>query len=149
MKPLLHKLREHPLFIKYINRETISYGLAGLLTTLVNFISYELLYQIGLSNLLSNGLAWFIAVTFAYIANKWKVFRSRSESTRDETVKLVKFFAARGLTLGLEQLGMYILVELLGINRWIIKGSLGILVIILNYIFSKLYIFNTNNHKEE
>lgn len=126
---------------KIINRETIAYGIAGLLTTLVNLVSYEMLYRLGLSNLMANGLAWFIAVSFAYIVNKWNVFHSRSATSRDETVKIIKFFGARGVTLGVEQLGMYIFVELLGIYRWIIKGSLAIIVIILNYVFSKVFVF--------
>lgn len=130
------------LIKKVINRETISYGIAGILTTLVNLFSYETLYRLGLSNLASNGLAWVIAVAFAYILNKRNVFRSRSETSRDETIKIMKFFGARIVTLGIEQLGMYLFVELIGIYRWFIKGILAIIVIIINYNFSKFYIFN-------
>ncbi len=127
---------------RIINRETITYAIAGVCTTLVNFISYEGLYRLTSSNLTANWMAWVIAVTFAYIVNKWNVFRSRSQNAKDETVKVVKFFAARLVTLGVEQLGMYVLVERMGIYRWIIKASLSVIVIILNYIFSKLCIFN-------
>jgi putative flippase GtrA len=130
------------LLSRIINRETISYAIAGGCTTLVNFISYEVLYRLTSSNLTANWMAWVIAVTFAYIVNKWNVFRSRSQNAKDETVKVVKFFAARLVTLGVEQLGMYVLVERMGIYRWIIKASLSVIVIILNYIFSKLCIFN-------
>lgn len=126
---------------KLFNRETIAYTIAGVLTTIVNLISYEGLYRLGLSNLLSNALAWVAAVTFAYIVNKWNVFRSRSENTLDETVKVIKFFAARIVTLGIEQFGMYLFVEVLDIYRWFVKGSLMIIVIVVNYIFSKYYIF--------
>ena len=129
------------LFHKFVNRETIAYAVAGAMTTLVNFISYEGLYRLGLKNLSANALAWVIAVTFAYIVNKWNVFRSRSENTLDETVKVIKFFAARIVTLGIEQFGMYLFVEVLDIYRWFVKGSLMIIVIVVNYIFSKYYIF--------
>lgn len=129
------------LINKLINIETISYVIAGILTTLVNFISYEALYRLGLSNLSSNAAAWLIAVAFAYIVNKWNVFRSKSKNSRDEAINVIKFFGARAVTLGIEQAGIYLFVELLGVYRWLIKGSLTIIVIILNYIFSKFYIF--------
>ena len=142
MKLRFSKIYKHPILNKLINKETLAYGIAGILTTLVNFVSYELIYKLCLSNLTANGLAWLVAVTFAYLMNKWKVFYSKSSTTKAETVKVIKFFSARLLTLGIEQLGIYFFVERLGIYRWIIKGSLSILVIILNYIFSKLFIFN-------
>ena len=144
MKELLRKLKEKPLYRKLVNRETIAYGIAGVLTTLVNFISYEGLYRLKFSNMTANWMAWVIAVTFAYIVNKWNVFRSKSESAKDETYKVMKFFGARIVTLGVEQLGMYVFVERMGIYRWIIKAALSVIVIVLNYIFSKLYIFNEN-----
>ena len=144
MKLRFSKIYKHPILNKLINKETLAYGIAGLLTTLVNFISYELIYRLYLSNLTANALAWLIAVTFAYLVNKSWVFRSKSTTRGVEAIKITKFFSARLLTLGIEQLGIYFFVERLGIYRWIIKGSLSILVIILNYIFSKLFIFNIN-----
>lgn len=132
---------------KVINREIFAYAIAGGLTTLVNFISYEAMYRLGMSNLTANWMAWVIAVTFAYIVNKWNVFRSRSDTAKDETVKVIKFFGARLITLAVEQLGMYVFVERIGIYRWIVKASLSVIVIILNYIFSKLYIFNENKYR--
>ena len=59
---------------KLVNRETIAYVIAGALTTIVNFISYEGLYRLGLQNLTANAWAWVIAVSFAYIVNKRNVF---------------------------------------------------------------------------
>jgi putative flippase GtrA len=141
MKTLLDKIRDHALYKKVINRETISYVIFGILTTIVNFVSYEGLYRLLKSNLTANWMAWVIAVTFAYLVNKWRVFRSRSNSLTDELAKMVKFYGARLVSLGVEQLGMYVFVERLGIYRWLGKGALSIIVIILNYIFSKLYIF--------
>ncbi|NLP17442.1 MAG: GtrA family protein [Clostridiales bacterium] len=145
MKNILNKIRAHPLYKKTVNRETISYCIFGVLTTIVNFISYEGLYRLRIPNLTANWMAWVIAVSFAYVVNKWSVFRSRSSTIKVELAKIMKFYAARLLSLGVEQLGMYVFVELLGINRWLIKASLSIIVIILNYIFSKLYIFQKDN----
>lgn len=135
-------IKNHPLFVKLINRETITYTIAGILTTLVNFVSYEGLFRLGIPNLTANWLAWVIAVTFAYIVNKRNVFLSRSRSVREELIKMVKFYGARLVSLGAEQLGMYVLAERLGIYRWFVKAALAVVVILINYIFSKLYIFN-------
>ncbi|MDF2538305.1 MAG: putative rane protein [Herbinix sp.] len=124
-----------------VNRETISYGIAGVLTTIVNFASYESLFRLGVPNLTANALAWVIAVTFAYLVNKIKVFASKSKTVKDEAVKITMFYGARVITLGVEQLGMYVFTERLNFARLPVKAGLAVIVIILNYIFSKSYIF--------
>ncbi len=129
------------LFKKIVNRETIAYVITGVLTTAVNFASYIGLCKIGVPNLTSNALAWVVAVVFAYITNKINVFRSRSDSVRDEAYKVAMFFGARIITLGVEQLGMYIFTERMTFPHIPVKAALAVIVIILNYIFSKLYIF--------
>ncbi len=129
------------LMKKVVNRETITYIIAGVLTTLVNFVSYEGLYRLGLSNLTANACAWVIAVTFAYFVNKKNVFVSRSANVKDEATMVSKFFGARIITLVVEQLGMYVFVNQLGFYRLAVKVGLAVIVTILNYLFSKLYIF--------
>jgi putative flippase GtrA len=129
------------LWKKVVNRETIAYIIAGMLTTIVNFISYEGLYRLGLKNLTANAWAWVIAVTFAYIVNKKNVFLSKSRNVKDEAIKVTKFFGARIITLGIEQLGMYLFIDCLGFYRLFVKACIAIVVIILNYIFSKLFVF--------
>lgn len=141
MKNLMNKIRKHSIYKKIVNRETITYGISGVLTTIVNFVSYEGLYRLGIKNLTANWMAWVIAVAFAYIVNKWSVFQSRSSNVKAEITKMGKFYGARLISLGVEQLGMFVFVERLGINRWLIKGALSIIVIVINYIFSKFYIF--------
>ncbi len=149
MMNLIRKLMNHKIYRVLVNRETITYAIAGVMTTIVNFVSYEFMYRLGFTNLNANWIAWVIAVTFAYVVNKWSVFRSKSESAKDETWKVLKFYAARLVSLGVEQLGIYIFIEQLGIYRWIVKVGLSVIVIILNYIFSKLYIFNKKRGSEQ
>ena len=127
---------------KIVNRETIAYIIAGVLTTIVNFISYEGLYRLGVKNLTANAIAWVVAVTFAYFVNKKQVFLSKSDSVGDEARKLSKFYGARLITLGVEQAGMFVFIEILGFYRLIVKAALAVIVIILNYLFSKIFIFN-------
>ena len=133
------------LIKKVLNRETITYVIAGVLTTIVNFISYESLYRLGLKNLTANAIAWVIAVTFAYIVNKKQVFLSKSNSINDEMKKVSKFFGARLITLFVEQVGMYIFIDVLGFHRLLVKAVIAVIVTIINYILSKIFIFNRNN----
>lgn len=130
------------LWKKFVTWETISYIVIGILTTAVNLISFHVLCnKMGIDELIANIIAWIIAVTFAYITNNLIVFRSGVEGKQKEIEKIVKFFSARLVTLGLEELGLLIFVTLLAFPNMIVKVVLGVLVIIVNYIFSKLYIF--------
>lgn len=144
MKEKKYKNRLDGLIKKFINRETTAYLIAGILTTVVNFVSYEGFYRLGISNLKANAIAWFIAVIFAYVVNKRNVFQSKSRSLMEEITKISKFFGARLVSLGIEQLGIYVFIYQLGIYRWLVKAGLAIFVILINYVFSKLYIFNKN-----
>ena len=129
----------------FVNRETITYGIAGVSTTVVNFVAYHLFCNImGIPNLIANALAWVIAVSFAYVVNE-------QEDVAGESKKIIKFFGARIVTFGVEELGMFILVDLLEGNNLIMKAIVAVLVIILNYIFSKLFVFTkkkTESNKE-
>lgn len=83
-----------------------------------------------------------MAVSFAYITNRLFVFESKSKQIVEEIFKFVSF---RLLTLGLEVLLMILFVSLLKINDMIAKIILQVVVLILNYIFSKLLIFKSNS----
>ena len=132
-----------PYWDKFVNRETITYVIAGVLTTVVNFIAYYLFCNIiGIENLIANGIAWVIAVVFAYIINDLWVFRSERASIRRQIEKISKFFGARILSFVVEEAGMFLFVDIIGWNNMIVKAALAVIVIILNYFFSKLYIFN-------
>lgn len=136
------------LWKKFVNRETISYVIFGVLTTAVNFVVYHLFCNIlGVPNLISNAIAWVAAVIFAYITNSIWVFQSRFVSLADEAGKIVKFFGARAFSFLIEEAGMFLLVDVAGMNNLIAKLILAVFVIVSNYIFSKLFIFR-NQSKE-
>ncbi len=135
------------LWDKFVNRETITYAVAGVLTTLVNFCSYHFFCNIlGIKNLVANAIAWVIAVIFAYMINNIWVFQSKSKGIRNEIEKITKFFGARICSFGIEEVGLYVFVDIFFWNNMLVKAGLAVIVIILNYIFSKLFIFN--NKKE-
>lgn len=125
------------LFNKY--KEIIMYLVFGVLTTLVNIIVYFISAEIlNINYLVSNGVAWFLSVLFAYITNRKYVFDSTNSNIFKE---MVSFFGSR-LATGLLDMGlMWIFVETSLMNDVIAKVVVNVIVIILNYILSKLVVF--------
>lgn len=117
----------------------ILYIFFGGLTTLINIAVYSLFYYfVKIGNIPSNIVAWILAVFFAFVTNKLYVFESKSGSVWYE---LATFLACRAGT-GLLDLGiMYLSVDVLRLNELIMKILSNVIVIVLNYVFSKLIIF--------
>lgn len=138
------------LIVKY--QDMILYVFFGALATLVNTASYYLCYNIiGMSNVPSVIIAWLLAVVFAFFTNKLWVFKSKSFAPDVLKHEIPTFFGARLLT-GLLDLGiMYLAVDVLHGNGTVWKLISNILVIILNYVASKLIIFKKKDEspKEE
>ena len=142
------------LFIKY--KELIMYVIFGVLTTLVNFGAFWLFTKIlgEDSYLINNAIAWVVGVVFAYITNKLFVFESKSWNLKLVTKEVVEFFGARVLSFLVEEGGMLLFISILGFGekslellgftitgQFIVKILLAVIVVVLNYIFSKFFIF--------
>lgn len=142
------------LFEKY--KEVISYVFFGALTTLVNFVSFWLFNKILGENLylLNNVIAWFISVLFAYVTNKLWVFDSKSWEIKIVAREAAEFGAARIFSLAVEEGGLWLFVDLMNFDKFsfalggvditgklIAKVVLAVIVVILNYFFSKFVIF--------
>lgn len=120
----------------------ILYVVFGVLTTIVNMIVYALCYEsAGMSNVVSTAIAWFAAVVLAYATNKVWVFDSRSFAPKVIAYELFTFFMCRILTGIMDIAIMYIAVDVCKLNGMIFKFISNVLVIILNFIASKLIIF--------
>lgn len=126
-------------FNKY--REVLLYLVFGGLTTLVNIVSFFILRQFKVEIYISNVIAWVLSVTFAFITNKLFVFESKGKSKSENTKELVSFFGFRLLSLGFDMGFMYLLCDVVNVNELVSKIVSNVIVIILNYIFSKLFIF--------
>lgn len=136
------------IYLKY--KEIINYLIFGVLTTVVSLVTYYLLVltilnpenpiEIQIANIIS----WITCVTFAYITNKKYVFNSKNKNILKE---ITKFYTSRLTTLFIDMLLMYIFVTKLQYNDKIIKLIVQIIIIILNYILSKLLVFK--NTKRE
>ena len=120
----------------------IAYAVFGVFTTVVNIVTYNLCYyNAEMSNTFSNIAAWVLAVTFAYLTNKAWVFESRSwkwEVLRKEVPAFISCRLATGI---MDLIIMFICVDILGWHAMFMKIISNVLVIILNYVFSKLVIF--------
>ena len=142
------------LIIKY--KELIIYGVFGVGTTLVNFLTYELFNMLLGVDLywVSNIIAWFVSVVFAYVTNKLFVFESKKWEVSLVLKEASSFFAARVFSLIVEQVGLIALVDFVGMKElsWqifgftlggelIAKVILAVVVVIMNYVFSKLVVF--------
>ena len=131
------------LYKKY--EEVIMYLVFGVLTTVVNFVVYFIAIHIlgdsDLSKTISNALAWFFSVLFAFFTNKIFVFKHKSENTKDFIMEAFKFYVS-----GILDIGIFALcVNVFHFNDVIVKVFTQILVVILNYVFSKLLIFKNKN----
>ena len=128
------------LFRKY--REIILYVFFGGCTTLVNIVVYYAMTRFfGVSEYASNVTAWILSVLFAYVTNKIWVFESKSREARVLLREMGSFFLFRLLSGLMDVAIMYVCVDLLGWNSMVIKVLSNVLVIIVNYVASKLVIF--------
>ena len=122
--------------------DIFSYLIFGVLTTVVNYIVYlPLLNILQLSAALSNVIAWAAAVAFAYVTNKPFVFKSHDWSLRTVIPELSKFVSCRVASGAMETAIIFVAVDMLGRNGNIWKLVTSVLVVILNYVFSKLIVF--------
>lgn len=144
------------LFHKLFNRETISYLFFGVLTTLVNLAVFWVLNKLLGEDLalFNNAVAFVAAVIFAYITNKLFVFESKSWSPETLRKEIPSFIGARLFSFGLEELLLWISKDVIRAGRYsivilgIVIGGLmvakiliSVIVVVLNYFFSKLFIF--------
>lgn len=129
------------LMDKIINKETISYLIFGILTTLVNLISYRLCTFIGIDYRGATIIAWVLAVVFAYITNKIYVFKSNSFDLKTLKQELSAFILCRLLSGAFDLIFMIAAVEIFSIDDFIAKIFTNFFVVILNYIASKFFIF--------
>lgn len=137
------------LYKKY--EEIINYLIVGVLTTVVSLVvKWGLLFTIlsaknAVELQIAVVISWIVAVTFAYITNRIFVFKSKSKQIFKE---IISFFTARLITLGLEMLIMWLFVTLLKLNSdlWVLIWTIisQILVIVFNYILSKIFVFKNN-----
>ena len=122
--------------------DIVSYLFFGVLTTVVNYLVYLPCYNLlGISASVSNVIAWVVAVVFAYLTNKPWVFKSHDWSRQTVIPELTKFVGCRIGSGALETGIIFLTVDLLCWNGNVMKLVTSVLVVVLNYIGSKLLVF--------
>lgn len=125
--------------------DIVSYLFFGVLTTVVNYIVYLPCYnRLSFSAAISNMIAWIAAVAFAYLTNKPFVFRSHDWSAKTVIPELSKFVGARIASGVLETGIIFLTVDLLRWNGNVMKLVTSVLVVIINYVASKLLVFRNS-----
>lgn len=129
------------LYKKY--KEIIVYLVFGGLATSVNFVSYIIFTKlVGIDEVISSGLSWLCAVIFAYFTNKIFVFNSKTKNSKELIKEAITFISCRVISGILCDVGTFaVMVKALKINDIIAKVITQVMVVIVNYIFSKLIIF--------
>lgn len=142
------------LFEKY--RELIVYIIVGVFTTVVNYIIHFGLRALNVNYYIALSVAWFGAVTFAYIANRVFVFESKAKG-KAQLKEIMLFYGARIFSYGLEMLISFIFItcahadkfiwqpefteKVIPMGELIVKTAAQIIIVVSNYIFSKFVIF--------
>lgn len=122
-------------------KEILKYLIVGGLTTVVSIVSYYIVRLFIENYLVCTVISWIFAVAFAYITNRVFVFNSKRENIFKECTE---FVFSRILSLVAEVAVMYLLVDFLNISDKISKIIVQVIIVILNYIFSKLFVFKEN-----
>lgn len=122
--------------------DMVSYLFFGVLTTVVNYLVYLPLYNLlGISAAVSNIIAWVAAVAFAYVTNKPFVFKSHDWSMKTVLPELGKFVGCRAVSGAMETALVFLTVDVWGWDGNIWKLIISVVVVILNYVSSKLLVF--------
>ena len=121
------------------NKEIIMYLVFGVLTTVVNIVVYYIFSNLlHMNYLFSNAMAWFLSVLFAYVTNRKYVFDSKNNQIIKEAIS---FFGSRLATGIMDMMLMWFLVNFNIVNDVVAKVVVNVIVVILNYILSKLVVF--------
>ena len=127
-------------------KEIVNYLIIGVLTTVVSLVSFYLIRIFVFTNdsqfdiQFANIISWILAVLFAFVTNKKYVFDSKSTGYQ-KFVEMIKFYVSRLTTLGVEMFVMWLLTSPLKVDDMISKIIVQFIIVILNYVFSKVFVF--------
>lgn len=139
--PPLKKIE--PFYKKH--KEVLLYLFFGGVVTVVSIGSYQLTCAVfGIDALISNVISWILAVLTAYVTSRIWVFRSTADTKGAVIKEMINFFGGRAATLAIEELIILVFVTWLQFNSLAVKLAAQVIVVVLNYVFSKLWIFKSN-----
>lgn len=134
MKKFLHIFEKH--------KEIILYVFFGFIAVILNICLFVLFYNVFcISVLVSNLICWLVCVTFQFFTNKIWVFNNGNVNKNNLIKQIILFFLGRVFTLILEDLIIFIFIELLMYNPIFIKTLTQFIIIVLNYVISRWFVF--------
>lgn len=126
------------------HKELLLYLFFGVLAFGVSIITFALFnVNFGINELMANVFSWIITVTFAFFTNRIWVFSSPTNGVKEFLKQMSSFFGGRLITLLVEEVLLFIFITWLQFPNMIVKIIAQILVIVLNYVISKLFIFSS------
>lgn len=127
-------------------KDIFNYIIFGIFTTIVNIVSFFCLDLIGIDYKTSTIIAWVLSVIFAYITNKKYVFKSTTKSVKETVLEFSNFTLGRILSLLIDLLCMFIFIDVLNISNITSKIATNVLVVVINYFISKLFVFKKTSN---
>lgn len=124
------------------NKEILLYLFLGGITTIISIISYAVCnITFGINELIANIISWMLAVLFAFFTNRKWVFEATVHTVKELVRQMLYFFGGRLATLLVEEVILFIFITWLGLDSMLIKVIAQVVVIMLNYIISKFWVF--------
>ena len=123
------------------NKSILLYLFFGGITTLISIVSFVSLYAFfKINELIANIISWVCAVLFAYFTNRTWVFQSTAKG-KTQIQEMTSFCAGRLMTLGIEEIILFIFITILSFDGTVVKIGAQVAVLILNYVISKCFVF--------
>ncbi len=123
-------------------RELAIYGVCGAMAATLNLGVFALLADVAeIHYLLATALAWICSTCFAFVSNKFFVFKSMETGIKTFVREGVAFLGSRCISGVMDVAGMYLLVEMLHIGHDVAKIVVMVLIVLNNYILSKYVVF--------
>lgn len=147
-------MRAYQQFREYLEThklwEVFTYLFFGVLTTIVNIVSFTIAYQnIGLSWPVSNTVSWIMSVLVAFVTNKFWVFHTQASGSLGLLWEFMKFVCVRLLSYVLDMCIMWLIINVIKGNELVAKVITQTVVIVVNYFFSRLFIFTSVRRNHE
>ena len=136
------------LILHFYQNDVIRYVFFGGCTTLVNLVCFFVLRKCRVELNIANLISIITAILFAYVVNSRYVFQDKCETFKDHIRPFCKFISARLVTMVIEVGGVWLLVEVCKMNDMAGKFNTQFIVLALNYIFSKFFVFTTGKSKK-
>lgn len=123
-------------------KEILLYLFFGGLTMIVSIVSYAICNLVfGIDVLVANIISWLLAVMFSFYTNRIWVFQASTNSISGFLKQMVSFYSGRVVTLIIEEIILFIFITYLQYNSMVVKIIAQVVVVILNYVISKLWVF--------